>query len=64
MITKGQMLAMNRFIVEQKHRLEEVKENLANLQIALYSLEKEMDSFGRYLIMEPLENDNIQEGEM
>lgn len=58
------MLAMNRFIVEQKHRLEEVKENLANLQIALYSLEKEMDSFGRYLIMEPLENDNIQEGEM
>jgi len=63
-ITKGQMLAMNRFIVEQKHRLEEVKENLANLQIALYSLEKEMDSFGRYLIMEPLENDNIQEGEM
>lgn len=58
------MLAMNRFVVEQKNRLEEVKENLANLQIALYSLEKEMDSFGRYLIMEPLENDNIQEGKM
>lgn len=64
MITKGEMLAMNRFVVEQKNRLEEVKENLANLQIALYSLEKEMDSFGRYLIMEPLENDNIQEGKM
>lgn len=64
MITKGQMLAMNRFVVEQKHRLEEVKEKLANLQVALHSLEQEVDAFGRYLMSEPLENDNVQAGEM
>jgi hypothetical protein len=64
MITKGQMLAMNRFVVEQKHRLEEVKEKLADLQVALHSLEREVDAFGRYLVMEPLENDNIQAGEV
>lgn len=64
MITKGQMLAMNRFVVEQKHRLEEVKEKLAVLHVALHSLEQEIDAFNRYLMMEPLENDNIQAGEM
>jgi len=63
-ITKGQMLAMNRFVVEQKHRLEEVKEKLAVLHVALHSLEQEIDAFSRYLTMEPLENDNIQAGEM
>lgn len=55
---------MNRFVVEQKHRLEEVKEKLANLQVSLHSLEEEVDAFGRYLMMEPLENDNIQAGEV
>lgn len=64
MITKGQMLAMNRFVVEQKHRLEEVKEKLANLQVALHSLEQEVDAFSRYLTLEPLEDDNVQAGEM
>lgn len=64
MITKGQMLAMNRFVVEQKHRLEEVKEKIANLQMALNSLEQEVEAFDNYLIREPLEDENAKAREV
>jgi uncharacterized coiled-coil protein SlyX len=60
MISRAQVMAMNKFVVENKQRIAEIHEKLQELTLSLLELNTDSIRFENYLKNLPLEEDHAK----
>jgi hypothetical protein len=63
MMSKPQLMAFNKFVVDQRHRIEQTNEKIADLTNSLLIMDNELVKIGKYISDLLLPTQRIDDGQ-